>query len=593
MNGARARLDITGPLDLEQELGAGEFAEGQPVPPYDSGNVILGEPWNYTPNFWRKLLSEVFYGVLFYLTVPISMGGILLVDWILREKGVDAWWLLGLEPRLLHNAVWSLQEATLGPLVLVIGMFLFNNDCMPSGMSLSTFEAYYAIIARPAGVHNWRLKTMFFFFLPILWAFFSSFATSRLLGNDFRDRLGGPVGSKEVNIGPIGGGRAQAYVMTGQEYLYNVSAGCFAKPGNKYALVLSEGENGGVIAIPSTPEVGTYYGEGKIRGARISGVPTLIVSWNAVYEQDRDIEVTDDSSQSTSAGRGDFAYKAGEVNETAGWINSTFVYNVDSKYGRIEAWATYVAVRATVEYGTSRVIGSYINKVSRFQYEVGDIDFPNRLNGKTSLAMESTVENVFISQNGAHVVNNFRPRSEGKGMSKTMRNAMETLHTAYGIRAATNQNFFDARGDAAEGEELRMSSLLVVRKVYYIVTISTISISALMGCVLIGIRPTMDGRIGQLMAACSRLSHLKKQFRVGTGTPLWQQARADDKAPFKRAYDEAVNPGYEVKEDGTTFEEISASRLGGGGTKGRVLIVSVKGRAFSRKEVSKAGLLAW
>lgn len=73
---------------------------------------------------------------------------------------------------------------------------------------------------------------------------------------------------------------------------------------------------------------------------------------------------------STSAGRAGFWCEAGEINETAGWVNSTFVYRLNSKHSRINARVKYVA---------------------NVRCKVAKIDFPESLNRRGLMARQTRV----------------------------------------------------------------------------------------------------------------------------------------------------------------------------------------------------------
>lgn len=394
-----------------------------------------------------------------------------------------------------------------------------------------------SLIITPINILRGRLLNVLLVLLPVTFSVFATYATSGLLGRQSAFTLVDTGVKDKVNVGPAGGGRTHAYVMTGMEFIYNASNGALARPNNRFVFVLAHDK----ILVPSIPNIGTYFlrfgpTDKQHRAVRIRKVPSVLATISVRVEKNRDITPSSDEKYTTVGKLGDVYYEADDTNNGTSIVRVSIVLLNAGVHRQIYLDIAYKTVLSDLVFATFNN-GSHINSVEKVE-PVSEI-IPERLRGDNNFTMENVLDNFILSQNGEIFSQVFQPTDPD------VTNLGLLLAGAYGIRSAAEQNWLD--GDGEFDVDVLLEREFVLVPVRYWAIAGVMSAFLVIACLMTMFRrPTINGNLVQVVSLLQRFI----QECPGACTPNWQVAYVKNRTFMEDFMHKRIVLGYMASESG-------------------------------------------
>lgn len=495
----------------------------------------------------KKMRSEILAkasGAIFVLCA-------LSATWILSALFSTRWAHLGVAGFnaivTLQFLLWAIIRQGMSIIYLVAFDVYYTTPSRTGkrrSLNLYTLDAWMSLIITPINILRGRLLNVLLVLLPVVLSVFATYSTSSLLGRETTFMLIDNGVRDQVHVGPAGGGRTHAYVMTGMNFIYNASELALDRPENRFVYVMNERS----ILVPSIPNIGTYaWHNGRNdpvhRAVRIRKVPAVLADIKVQVDSDKDVNPAD-SDVTTVPGLGDVYYNATDTQNGTALVRVSIILENSGVYRQIYLDLAYKTVRADLVFATFDN-GSHINRVEEVHPVSETIG--SRLRGDKNLTMETVLDNFILSVHG-----------ESLSLVKQERDLRVTslgllLAGAFGIRSAIHQEWLDEEGMVDADVLLERTIVLVPARYWAVAGISSILLG--LGCfMMIFRRTTINGNLVQLVSLLERFI----QKCAGACTPKWQNAYVRNRTFAEKFMNSRIVLGYSIGENGereviTTF----------------------------------------
>lgn len=459
----------------------------------------------------KKFRSELMSKASGAIIVLISLA----VLWILTVMFVTRFAHEGIGPFnvviALQYLLWTLHRQGMSIIALVLFDFIYTRTDRHGnrrGLTLYALDAWMSLIITPINILRGKALHILLVLLPAIFSVFATYATSSLLGNDTAFRLVETGLNTTVQVGPAGGGRANAYVMTGNNFIYNTSsAGRISRPNSRFVYVI----NDSAVLIPSIPRMGTYANDSSLLALKIRNVPSVLCTVRTRVEKDRETLPPNDPAVTSVQSFGDIYYEAINPGAGKGLVSVSIILRLADVFRQIYFDLSYQTVTSDLLFATFNN-GTHINRLYGVNYVTKTM--PDRLSGGSNLTMDSVLDNFILSQKGNLLVHTENPQN------LDVTNLGLLLGGAFGIRSARGQNWLDGAG-VFDANILEQREIRVIHAGYWTAASVMSSLLALACISMFFRRPTINGNLVQLVALLEGFV----QGCWGACTPKWMRSR--------------------------------------------------------------------